>query len=204
MKYAEFLEKTSFSKQELIGLAYGTTVDDPPPDFFRMPAPPMLMLDRILEISRDPKNRFIVGEQDIRLDLWFFQCHFTKDPVQPGCLGIDAVWQLMGLYCASLGSLGLCRALGCKEVSFFGQIRPHNRVVRYEVEIQRCQLSPLLKTAVAIASAKVFVDGEHVYDISHAKGGLYRGIQYSNYPFLGPNSVGGPAQQAPACRLAPL
>ena len=73
----------------------------------------------------------------MRLDDWFFQCHFTRDPVQPGCLGVDAVWQLLGFYCVWAGALGSGRALGSGEIEFFGQIRPHDRLVRYEIDVRR-------------------------------------------------------------------
>jgi 3-hydroxyacyl-[acyl-carrier protein] dehydratase/trans-2-decenoyl-[acyl-carrier protein] isomerase len=191
MKYQDFLQKTAYTQQELLGLSHRTLQsDDFPKDIGYPPAPPMLMLDRITELSRDPNNRRIVGERDIRLDDWFFQCHFIGDPVQPGCLGVDAVWQLLGFYCVASGALGTGRALGCKEVSFFGQIRPHNKLVRYEIEIRRYQCLPSTLTAVVIGSAKVFVDGEHIYDIRDAKVGTFPGIRYTNYPFAGPNSVG--------------
>lgn len=191
MKYQEFLQKTSFSHAELLGLSHGTMqTPDFPQDIGRPPAPPMLMLDRVTEISRDPQNRRIVGERDVRLDDWFFQCHFIGDPVQPGCLGVDAVWQLLGFYCVVSGALGTGRALGCKEVNFFGQIRPGNHLVRYEVEIRKYQCLPSTGTAFVIGSAKVLVDGEHIYDIRDAKVGTFPGIRYVNYPFEGPNSIG--------------
>ena len=81
----------------------------------------------------------IVAERDVRLDDWFFQCHFLGDPVQPGCRGLDGVWQLRGLYCAWRGALGSGRALGCGEIEFSGQIRPHDQVVRYEIDVVRYQ-----------------------------------------------------------------
>lgn len=191
MKYDEFLQKTSFTQQELLGFCYGTLQgDDFPKDIGRLPLTPMLMLDRVTEISRDPNHRRIVGEQDVRLDAWFFQCHFIGDPVQPGCLGVDAVWQLLGLYCMCNGAIGTGRALGSKEISFFGQVRPHNKVVRYEVDIRKYQCMPSTKNATIVGSAKVFVDGEHIYDIKDAKVGTFNNIRYSNYPFTGPNSVG--------------
>lgn len=190
MKYADFLQKTSFSYEELLGISYGTLIEDLVEDVPRLPAPPMLMIDRVLELSRDPKQRRIVAEQDVRLDAWFFHCHFLGDPVQPGCLGLDAVWQLLGFYCLASGAIGTGRALGSKEVSFFGQIRPHNKVVRYEIDIRRYQASPSAKTGVVIGTAKVFVDNEHIYDIRDAMVGTFHGIRYKNYPFEGPNCIG--------------
>jgi len=191
MRYAEFLERASFSKEELFALSQGRLVEDAPAEFVRLPAPPMLMIDRVVELRREGARGVIVGEQDIHLDDWFFQCHFRGDPVQPGCLGVDAVWQLLGLYCAAAGAAGSGRALGCKEVEFAGQIRPYNRVVRYEVEIRRFSLLRASGAAVAIGTGKVLVDGELIYTIKDAKVGTFLGIAYPDYPNRSENSVGG-------------
>jgi 3-hydroxyacyl-[acyl-carrier protein] dehydratase/trans-2-decenoyl-[acyl-carrier protein] isomerase len=131
MKYAEFLERTQFSKSELLASAQGTLVGDPPADGVpQLPAPPFLMFDRVVEVERRGAQGLIVAEQDVALDAWYFQCHFRGDPVQPGCLGVDAIWQLIGFYAALRGARGAGRALGSKEIEFSGQIRPHNKVVR--------------------------------------------------------------------------
>ncbi len=191
MKYAEFLERQAFSKEELLGLSQGNLVEDGPADFMRLPAPPMLMVDRVVELTRAGARGRIVGEQDIHLTDWFFHCHFRGDPVQPGCLGVDAVWQLIGLYVGAAGAPGSGRALGCKEVEFAGQIRPYNRVVRYEVDIRRFSKLEQSGSAVAIGSAKVSVDGEHIYTVKDAKVGMFRGIAYPDYPARSANSVGG-------------
>ncbi len=191
MRYEEFLQKTSLTQEELLSLAWGNLVEDPPAEFVRIPAPPMLMLDRVTEIAHDgPKGR-IVAERDVRLDDWFFQCHFTADPVQPGCLGVDAIWQMIGLYCGLRGGHGNGRALGCKEVEFAGQIRPHNKVVRYEVTIRRYTALKESGSAVAIGTGRVLVDGEHIYTIKDAKVGLFLGIGYPDYPTHSKNAVGG-------------
>jgi 3-hydroxyacyl-[acyl-carrier protein] dehydratase / trans-2-decenoyl-[acyl-carrier protein] isomerase len=138
VRYEEYLGRTSFSKEELVAISWGSLVEDPPSeDFGVLPAPPFLMFDRVTELTREGSRGRIVAEQDVRFDDWFFQCHFRLDPVQPGCLGVDAIWQLLGLYCSVRGSRGIGRALGCKEIEFFGQIRPHDRVVRYEIEVRR-------------------------------------------------------------------
>jgi 3-hydroxyacyl-[acyl-carrier protein] dehydratase/trans-2-decenoyl-[acyl-carrier protein] isomerase len=97
LRYAEFLSRTRFSKEEILGLSQGNLVDDPPAEFVRLPAPPMLMIDRVLEIVHDGVRGRIVGEKDVEPTDWFFHCHFRGDPVQPGCLGVDAIWQLLGL-----------------------------------------------------------------------------------------------------------
>lgn len=191
MRYAEFLERDTFTKEHLLALSQGNLVDDAPAEFVRLPAPPMLMIDRVVELVRDGSRGRIVGEQDIHLTDWFFHCHFRGDPVQPGCLGVDAVWQLIGLYCAAAGAPGSGRALGCKEVEFAGQIRPYNQVVRYEVDIRRFSMLKESGASVAIGSARVLVDGEHIYTIKDAKVGTFRGIAYPDYPARSANSVGG-------------
>lgn len=191
MKYAEFIERRTFSKEELIGLSQGNLVSDAPAEFVRLPAPPMLMIDRVVELERRGARGRIVGEQEIHFTDWFFHCHFRGDPVQPGCLGVDAVWQLIGLYCAAAGAPGSGRALGCKEVEFAGQIRPYNQLVRYEVDIRRFSMLKDSGSAVAIGTAKVFVDGELIYTIKDAKVGTFLGIAYPDYPMHSANSVGG-------------
>jgi 3-hydroxyacyl-[acyl-carrier protein] dehydratase / trans-2-decenoyl-[acyl-carrier protein] isomerase len=191
MKYAEFIERGHFDKAELFALSQGNCVDDAPDEFIRLPAPPMLMIDRVVQLDRLGARGRIVGEQDIHFDDWFFQCHFRGDPVQPGCLGVDAVWQLVGLYCSAAGAPGSGRALGCKEVEFAGQIRPYDRVVRYEVDIRRFSMLKESGSAVAIGTAKVLVDGELIYTIKDAKVGMFRGIAYPDYPARSAKSKGG-------------
>jgi len=191
MRHAEFIERTQFSYEELLGLSQGNLVSDAPAEFIRLPAPPMLMIDRVVELKREGVKGRIVGEQDIHLDDWFFHCHFRSDPVQPGCLGVDAVWQLVGLYISAMGAPGSGRALGCKEVEFAGQIRPYNKVVRYEVDIRRFSRLEASGSAVAIGTAKVLVDGEHIYTVRDAKVGMFMGIGYPDYPARSKNSVGG-------------
>jgi len=191
MRYAEFVERASFTQPELLALSQGTLVTDPPAEFIRLPAPPMLMIDRVVELRRDGARGRIVGEQDIHLTDWFFQCHFRGDPVQPGCLGGDAVWQLVGLYCAACGAAGSGRALGCKEVEFAGQIRHHDRVVRYEVDLRRFSRLEASGAAVAIGTARVLVDGEHIYTVKDAKVGMFLGIAYADYPLPSERSRGG-------------
>ena len=191
MHHAEFCQRTQLSKEELIGLSQGNSVEGAPEEFIRLPAPPMLMIDRVIEVQRNGPRGRIVGEQDIHFDDWFFHCHFRGDPVQPGCLGVDAVWQLVGLYCSLNGAAGSGRALGCKEVEFAGQIRPYDALVRYEVDIRRFSLLKDSGSAVAIGNAKVFVDGELIYTIADAKVGMFRNIAYPDYPARSKNSKGG-------------
>ena len=190
LSYEEFRERGSFSKPELLAMAYGRLVHDAPEAFSaRLPTPPMMMVDRIVEIASTGKRGRIVAEQDVELDAWFFHSHFLGDPVQPGCLGVDAVWQLVGFYCAWKGALGTGRALGCQEVEFAGQIRPYDAVVRYEIDIARYQ--ELSDSAVAIGDARVLVDGSEIYTIRRAKVGVFRGIDYADYPWPSANSRGG-------------
>lgn len=192
IKYADFLQKKTFSKEELLAIAWGTLGADFPPEVRGMlPAPPLLMLDRVSEVIHDGNKGHIVGEQDINLDDWFFQCHFRTDPVQPGCLGVDAIWQLLGLYVILRGAKGTGRALGAKEIEFFGQIRPHNKVVRYEVSIRRYMQSSSSAASFVLGSGIVSVDGNPIYTITDAKVGFFMDIQYVDYPHLGKNAVGG-------------
>ena len=192
MKYEDFRARSSFSHQEVLAVAHGSLFDDVPPEFkMSLPVPPMLMIDRIVEISSRRTRGRIVAERDVRVDDWFFQCHFLGDPVQPGCLGVDAVWQLLGFYCCWRGALGSGRALGCGEVEFAGQIRPHNRVVRYEIDIVRYQSLPTSGTVMVLGDAIVHVDGEPIYEIKRAKVGMFRDIDYPDYPLHSKNSRGG-------------
>jgi 3-hydroxyacyl-[acyl-carrier protein] dehydratase/trans-2-decenoyl-[acyl-carrier protein] isomerase len=151
----------------------------------------MLMVDRIEHVSRKGNRGRMVAERDVRLDDWFFQCHFLGDPVQPGCLGVDGVWQLLGLYCSWNGALGSGRALGCGEVEFSGQIRPHDGVVRYEIDIVRYQDLPQSGSAITIGDAQVLVDGQAIYEIKRAKVGVFRDIDYADYPWPSERSRGG-------------
>ena len=192
MTHEEFCQRTYFNQEEVLAMSYGRLVDPAPPQFtLRLPAPPMLMLDRVMEVERNGARGRIVGERDVRLDDWFFGCHFTADPVQPGCLGVDAIWQLVGLYCALRGGMGTGRALGCKEVEFSGQIRPHDKLVRYEVDIIRYQELPASGSAIAIGDGRVLVDGVEIYRIDRAKVGAFLDIDYSDYPLPSERSRGG-------------
>lgn len=191
MTYEEFLKREFFSKEELIAFAYGRLVSNPPAQFSRLPAPPFLMMDRVLEIKKDGNKGRIVAEKDILLNEWFFQCHFNGDPVQPGCLGVDAIWQLLGFYCVCSGSEGNGRALGCKEVNFDGQIRPYNKRVRYEIDVRRFTKFQGGHTSLVIGTGNVLVDGELIYTVKDAKVGVFTGIAYDDYPNRSANSIGG-------------
>ena len=192
MTYNEFRRCSRFGLEEIIAFAYGTLVDDPPEgSVARLPAPPFLMVDRILEISGEGRQGRMIAEQDIRLDAWYFQCHMPADPVQPGCLCVDAIWQLLGFFCVWRGALGSGRALGCGEVVFGGQIRPFNRLVRYEIDVRRFTQLKDSGASIAIGEGRVFVDGEEIAEIHGARTGVFRGISYPDYPRRSVNSVGG-------------
>jgi 3-hydroxyacyl-[acyl-carrier protein] dehydratase/trans-2-decenoyl-[acyl-carrier protein] isomerase len=183
MRYAEFLERTHFSKTELIAHSRGKLIEDPPSaDMAQLPAPPFLMFDRITKLERSGNSGILVAEQDIDVAAWYFQCHFAGDPVQPGCLGLDAVWQLIGFYCMTAGAVGRGRALGCEQVEFNGQIRPYDCQVRYELKVRRFANSQRSGSAIAIADAEVFVDNAAIYQIKGARVGCFTGIGYTDYP----------------------
>lgn len=192
MHYDEFRQRDHLDREELLGLAHGTLLKNVPEGFMmRMPVPPMLMLDRVTHISRNKNRGHITAERDVRLDDWFFQCHFITDPVQPGCLGVDAIWQMLGLYCTWNGGLGVGRALGVGEVDFSGQIRPHNKLVRYDVRVVRFVNFENSGACMAIGDGAVEVDGEIIYTLKRAKVGMFQGIAYRDYPARSENSVGG-------------
>ncbi len=192
MRYEDFRSRSSFSAIELLAFAHGTLVQ-PAPDGFRarLPAPPLLMVDRILDIERNGEGGRIAAEYDVRINDWFFQCHFLGDPVQPGCLGLDAVWQLVGFYGVWNGGLGSGRALGCGEVEFAGEVRPHDRTVRYDIRILRCANLPKSGATIIVADATVGVDGVPIYTVKRAKAGIFRDLEYADYPHPSPHSRGG-------------
>jgi 3-hydroxyacyl-[acyl-carrier protein] dehydratase / trans-2-decenoyl-[acyl-carrier protein] isomerase len=183
MTYAEFRARTHFAQRELLAFARGELVDDAPPGFAaRLPLPPLLMVDRVVEVRRDGARGRVVGERDVQPTDWFFACHFAGDPVQPGCLGVDAVWQLLGFFCAWRGGLGAGRALGCGEIAFEGQIRPHHRTVRYEVDVRRCTTFADSDATLAVADAAVLVDGARIYSLTGARAGLFRNLAAADGP----------------------
>ena len=139
----------------------------------RLPADPMLMFDRIVEINEDGGKYgkgFIRAELDIHPDLWFFGCHFETDPVMPGCLGLDALWQLVGLWLAWRGNPGRGRALGAGEVKFFGQVLPKVERVSYHLDFKRVIERKLV---VGIADGRVLADGREIYSATDLKVGLF-------------------------------
>lgn len=192
MKYKEFRSRSKFDQDEVLAFGHGVLLEDAPEGFgAHFPIPPMLMIDQVSLIESNGKRGRIEADRKVRLDDWFFQCHFVGDPVQPGCLGVDAVWQLIGFYCAWMGGLGTGRALGCGEVEFSGQIRPHDENVTYEIDIVRFSNLPKSGSCIAIGNATVLVDSDPIYTIKRAKVGLFRDIAYPDYPHRSQNSRGG-------------
>jgi 3-hydroxyacyl-[acyl-carrier protein] dehydratase/trans-2-decenoyl-[acyl-carrier protein] isomerase len=165
--------KESYSYDGLIGCGRGDLFG---PGNAQLPLPPMLMFDRILKIS-DVGGRYGKGEIKAELDidpgLWFFKCHFEGDPVMPGCLGLDAMWQLVGFFLAWKGGLGRGRALGGSEIAFSGQVTPDRKLVSYQIDIKRVVQRGLV---MGIADATMTVDGEQIYTGSNLRVGLFTEI----------------------------
>ena len=192
MTYDEFTSRDHFTQEELIAMSYGRLIDDPPEHFdARLPAPPFLMMDRITALVDNGKRGSITAEMDVRMDLWFFQCHFPGDPVMPGCLYLDGIWQLIGFYCMWRKGLGAGRALGCGEVSFNGQVRPYNKMLRYDIEIVRFANLADSGTTIVIADGSLSVDNEVIMTVKGARTGLFKDIAYTDYPRRSKHSLGG-------------
>jgi 3-hydroxyacyl-[acyl-carrier protein] dehydratase / trans-2-decenoyl-[acyl-carrier protein] isomerase len=140
----------------------------------QLPLPPMLMFDRISEVSEQGGEfgkGFIRAELDVNPELWFFGCHFKGDPVMPGCLGLDALWQMVGFFLGWLGSPGRGRALGIGELKFSGQVLPSMRKIVYNVDFKRVMRSKLV---LGIADGWLSADGEIIYRASDLKVALVR------------------------------
>jgi len=161
---------SSFEKDELIKCGYGEMFG---PGNARLPVGNMLMMDRITHISAEGGEHGkgeIIAELDIHPDLWFFECHFPEDPVMPGCLGLDAMWQIVGFFLGWKGNPGRGRALGSGEVKFTGQILPTNKKVTYNIQMKRVIERKLV---MGIADGTVSVDGRVIYTATDLKVGLF-------------------------------
>ena len=163
-------KKGSYTYDELIECAHGNLFG---PGNARLPLPPMLMFDRIARVTEDGGSHGkgdIVAELDVRPDLWFFECHFESDPVMPGCLGLDALWQLLGFYLGWRGSPGRGRALGVGEVKLTGQVLPTATTIRYHVDLKRVIQRKLV---LGVADAMMEVDGRPIYEARDLRVGLF-------------------------------
>ena len=166
------MKKNSFSYDELINCANGELFG---PGNAKLPSPPMLMFDRISEIDENKgffKKGVIKAELDIKEDLWFFDCHFREDPVMPGCLGLDAMWQLVGFYLGWLGNPGRGRALGVSSVKFTGEVLRNVEMATYEINMKRILIKG--ETTVGLANGILFADGKKIYSAENLKVGLFK------------------------------
>ncbi len=163
--------KSSFDYEELLSCGRGELFG---PGNAQLPLPPMLMFDRITEISEEGGEHgkgFVRAELDVKPDLWFFACHFKGDPVMPGCLGLDALWQMCGFFLGWLGSPGRGRALGTGEIKFTGQVLPSVKRVEYGVDFKRVMRSRLV---LGVADGWLKADGEVIYRAEDLKVGLFQ------------------------------
>jgi 3-hydroxyacyl-[acyl-carrier protein] dehydratase/trans-2-decenoyl-[acyl-carrier protein] isomerase len=163
-------KQNSFTREELLSCGRGELFG---PGNARLPMPNMLMVDRIVSITEDGgahgKGQ-IIAELDINPDLWFFECHFPTDPVMPGCLGLDAMWQLVGFFLGWKGGLGRGRALGVGELKFTGQVLPTAKKVTYKIDLNRVIMRKLV---MGIADAVMEVDGKVIYEGKDLRVGLF-------------------------------
>ena len=166
------MQKNSFSYDDLISCGEGKLFGE---GNAKLPLPPMLMFDRITEITKETgefKKGFIKAELDIKDSLWFFDCHFKGDPVMPGCLGLDAMWQLVGFYLGWIGEPGKGRALGVNSVKFTGEVLKSVKNVRYEIDMKKI-MSPG-GTTVGLANGVVLADNKKIYLADSLKVGLFK------------------------------
>ncbi len=166
------MKKNTYSYDELINCGNGKLFG---PGNAKLPLPPMLMFDRITEISDDKgafKKGLLKAELDIKKNHWFFDCHFKEDPVMPGCLGLDAMWQLVGFYLGWIGNPGKGRALGVGTVKFTGEVLQNVKLVRYEIDMKKI-MSPG-GTTVGLANGVVLADEKKIYSADSLKVGLFK------------------------------
>ena len=165
------MQKNSYNYDELISCGEGKLFGE---GNAKLPLPPMLMFDRITEIKKDAgefNKGFIKAELDIKDNLWFFDCHFQKDPVMPGCLGLDAMWQLLGFYLGWLGLEGKGRALSVGGVKFSGMVLPTIKKLEYQINLKRVLTSKLI---LGIGDGLLVADGEVIYKAEDLRVGLFK------------------------------
>ncbi len=172
---AAFREKTAFDREDLLLCAQGEVFG---PENGRLPMPNLLMFDRIVSVSTDGGRHGlgqVVAEFDINPDLWFFKCHFAGDPVMPGCLGLDAMWQLLGFFLTWKGCPGRGRALGVGEVKFRGQVQPGVGLVRYIIDVRR--VMERKNDTYGIADGVLEADGKPIYHVKNLRVGLFADLK---------------------------
>tara|TARA_Y100000590_G_scaffold70701_1_gene77347 strand:+ start:1058 stop:1561 length:504 start_codon:yes stop_codon:yes gene_type:complete len=164
--------KNSYKYEELIDCANGKLFG---PGNAKLPSPPMLMFDRItnIQVEKGDFNKGLVeAELDIREKMWFFNCHFKEDPVMPGCLGLDAMWQLVGFFLGWIGEPGRGRALGVNSVKFTGEVLVNTKIAKYKVDIKR--LIKRKGSVVGLANGILYADNKPIYEAENLKVGLYK------------------------------
>ena len=164
-------QKSNYTKEDLLDCAHGSMFGI---GNARLPLPPMLMFDRITEINDDNgpfKKGSLKAELDIKKNLWFFDCHFKEDPVMPGCLGLDAMWQLVGFFLGWIGEPGRGRALGSSSVKFGGEILKDSKLVEYQIDMKKIIKRGVI---VGVGDGVVKVDGKEIYVAEGLKVGLIK------------------------------
>ena len=165
-------KKSSYNYEELINCGNGKLFGN---ENAKLPLPPMLMFDRITEIRENKGNfnkGFIKAELDIKDSMWFFECHFKEDSVMPGCLGLDAMWQLVGFYLGWLGKPGKGRALGVNTVKFTGEVLKNIKMATYEIDMKRILIKE--GATVGLANGILKADGQKIYSAENLKVGLFK------------------------------
>ena len=166
------MKKNSFKYEELLECANGKLFG---PGNAKLPSPPMLMFDRIINIEKDQgifKKGVVQAELDIKEKMWFFDCHFKEDPVMPGCLGLDAMWQLVGFFLGWIGEPGKGRALGVGSVKFTGEVLKNVKIARYHVDMKRILRKE--GAVVGLADGILYADNKAIYEAENLKVGLFK------------------------------
>lgn len=166
-----FEPKNSYDYDELIRSGNDSLFG---PGNAKLPLPPMLMMDRITDMQTEGgkfDKGFMQAELDVNPDLWFFECHFSGDPVMPGCLGLDALWQMVGFYLGWGGAKGQGRALGVGEVKFRGEVTPDVKLVTYKINIKRIINRSLV---LGIADGEILADGKQIYTTKDLRVGVFQ------------------------------